>query len=179
MDTVTVTEHVEPVFIFKAQEYRLEALKAQLPRAPLVEISTADLNPPGVGEGPFQVQFFSGAMDGAGEEVTFFRQEGKFTVLLGQSYVQAPLKDGTRHVRGRIISSPALKRARIGSPFIEGSAQALQEPVREPVAVQTPANRRNTGLARTEPRRWHTNPRPRNGAGARGQSATSRYRKGG
>ena len=169
MDTVNVTEHAEPVFIFRAQEYRLEALKAQLSRAPLIEVSTEDINPPGVGEGPFQVQFSSSAMDGPGEEVTFFRQEGKFTVLLGQLYVQEQLADGATHVSGRIISSPALKRARIGSPFTDESVL----PPRDPAPVEAPVSTRTRSAEQR-----HLRPPARTGGDGRPRYGTPRYHKG-
>jgi hypothetical protein len=177
MDTVNVTAHAAPVFIFRAQEYRLDALKAQLPCAPLIEVSAADLNPPGVGEGPFQVQFSSSATKGPGEEVTFFKQEGKFTVLLGHLYVQRLLADGASHIRGRIISGPALKRARIDAPFVDESAQVPRQPA--PVDAPVSTRARNTEPARAGQRRWRRNPPARSGAGERTHSSTPRFHKGG
>lgn len=172
MDTVTVAEHAEPVFIFRAQEYRLDALKAQLPFAPRIEVSTADLNPLGVGERPFQVQFSSSAMNDPGVEVTFFKQEGKFTVLLGQLSVQKQIADGARHVCGRIISGPALKRARINSPFIDEPAPVPREPVPAEAPVSNRA--RNTQPSRAGQRRWSSNQPPRTGANVRAHSGTPR-----
>ncbi|WP_233875008.1 hypothetical protein [Paraburkholderia adhaesiva] len=177
MDTVNVTEHAEPVFIFRTQEYRLDALKGQLPRAPLIEVSTADLNPPGIGEGPYQVRFSSTAMNGPGEEVTFFKQEGKFTVLLGHLSVHKQLAAGATHVSGRLISSPALKRARIDSPV---AAEATHIP-HEPAAVETSVGTRarNTEPSRTRQRHWRPNPSQRTATHDRAYSGASRFQKGG
>jgi hypothetical protein len=161
--------------LFKGEEYRLGQLHAQVKTAPPIEVKLDDLNLVGL------TKLAADQQDPAHAELTvakhepvlpeyveqfvvFYKQEGKFTVLLGHIKVRQALEAGNTVIKGKLISGPVLKKCRIekeAAPVIEVPPAAPAPQFNAPRVVDrrnpstTDSDRRTTA-----PRRGLENNRP-------------------
>jgi hypothetical protein len=101
---------------FKGEEYLVKTLIGLMRQAPVIEVKPEDLNPidpTGADSQNFGVCYAPAAPELQYGEIAFFKQEGKYTVLLGKGSVQKAFEQGAATVKGRLISSPGLKKIRI------------------------------------------------------------------
>ncbi|WP_233874339.1 hypothetical protein [Paraburkholderia adhaesiva] len=187
MGTPNLHRRARPVLTFKGQQYRLDLLKSLLKHAKPIDVWPEEINPAGAPDSPFHVRFSRHAADGTQTEIVFFRQEGKYTVLLGQAEVARLIARGARPIVGSIISGPMLKRAQFtppdsGSgnvPPVSAPAPALitsAAPAAAPVApVPRPQSSQHPRQSRQQPRsaqsRESRSPPPRRSADSRAHSA--------
>jgi hypothetical protein len=103
---------------FKGEEYLVKSLIGLMRQAPVIELKPEDLNPlnpTGADSESFGVCYAPAAPELQYGEIAFFKQEGKYTVLLGKGSVQKAFEQGAATVKGRLISSPGLKKIRIST----------------------------------------------------------------
>jgi hypothetical protein len=103
---------------FKGEEYLVKSLVGLMRQAPVIEVKPEDLNtldPTGADVQNFGVCYAPAAPELQYGEIAFFKQEGKYTVLLGKGSVQKAFEQGAATVKGRLISSPGLKKIRIST----------------------------------------------------------------
>lgn len=118
--------------LFKGEEFRLGQLLAQVRTAPPIEVKLDELNLVGLNklatddeEAKRLIAKHVPVLPEYVEQfVLFYKQEGKFTVLLGHIKVRQALEAGNIVLRGKLISGPVLKKCRIEKP--------------EPVAIAAP-----------------------------------------
>ncbi len=121
---------------FKGEEFRLGQLLSLAKAAPPIEVKLDDLNLLGITKQAMakEEQRYIAVHEPAlpeytNQDVIFFKQEGKFTVLFGHNKVGAAINDGKSIFKGRLISGPLLKRTRIDPPFDRDELiKKLQEP---------------------------------------------------
>jgi hypothetical protein len=121
---------------FRNEHFQVKQLIGLMRQAPVIEVKREDLNPCGpAAEVIFRVSYAPAAPELHYGEVAFFKQEGKFTILLGQSTVQTALEQGAATIKGRLISSPGMKKARIftnPTPDVPDQTSPPREPLRSP-----------------------------------------------
>lgn len=107
----------KPVLLFNAHAHYLDALLAQTRTAPSigVEREKVDLDISNL----FYIGIQPASATPSNSEVVFVKYDGRFVVLLGQDKVRAALEQSQATIRGRLLSSPALKKARVPEEVIE------------------------------------------------------------
>jgi hypothetical protein len=101
---------------FKDSKYRLSAILGLVKQAPPIEVKPEDINPITVfteANAIYKVSVEPDMPETKIGEIVFYKQEGKFTVLLGQQSAIRAIQDGKGLIRGRLISGPVLKKTRI------------------------------------------------------------------
>jgi hypothetical protein len=102
------------LLLFKDAKYRVSALLGLLKQAPVIEVKRDDINPITVllpENAKFKVQLEPDTPELKLGEVVFFKQEGKYTVLMGQTKAQRALQDGQAILKGRLVTSVGMKKA--------------------------------------------------------------------
>lgn len=96
-----------PNLTLAGHEYDVELLKRVSGTAPKIEVNLSDIND---GSNPEHKPKLSDPFEI--DDVIFYKQHGKMTVLLGD--VEKNTKDGK--VKGKLLSGPVIKKARLDSP---------------------------------------------------------------
>jgi hypothetical protein len=119
----------EAVLVFNKNRYQLDRLILLGKAGSTIAVGVADINPFSETKeiNPDHVV----TIENSNEPIDFtgplyFKQHGKYTVIIGQNYVTEAIKSGKAMIKGRLISTPALKSVRINP----------EQPV--PVAVIAP-----------------------------------------
>lgn len=123
------------LLLFKDAKYRVSAILGLLKQAPVIEVKPEDINPIVVFTAEnerFATRFQPDTADFKIGEIVFFKQEGKYTVLMGQTKAQRAVQDG-QVVKGRLVTSVGLKKALIGHSPNPVAARPLDE---HPTAMQ-------------------------------------------
>lgn len=93
-----------------AAKYRLDAAIGQGKAGPQITVTREELN---TGDQPeHSITVSNTDIDIDQEEVVFYKQHGKWTILFGRAKAHAQLEKHQK-VTGRILSSPALKKAKL------------------------------------------------------------------
>jgi hypothetical protein len=101
---------------FKDSKYRLSAILGLVKQAPPIEVKPEDINPITVftpENAIYKVSITPDVPEMKVGEIVFYKQEGKFTVLLGQQSAIRAIQDAKGLIKGRLISGPGLKKTRI------------------------------------------------------------------
>lgn len=112
------------VLLFKGEEFDMDQVLGQAKSGPPIEVKLAELNLVGLNKlaadeeeakrliarhHPLRAEYVE-------QGIVFFKQEGKFTVLLGHIKIRQALEEGKQFFKGRLISGPALKKTKIEKP---------------------------------------------------------------
>ena len=112
------------VLLFKGEEFDMDQVLGQAKSGPPIEVKLAELNLVGLNKlaadeeeakrliarhHPVRAEYVE-------QGIVFFKQEGKFTVLLGHIRIRQALEEGKLTFKGRLISGPALKKTKIEKP---------------------------------------------------------------
>lgn len=124
--------------LFKGEEFRLGQLFAQVKTAPPIEVKLEELNVVGLNKLAVDAEEAERLIathvpllpEYVEQFVLFYKQEGKYTVLLGHIKVRQALEAGNIAFRGKIISGPVLKKCRI-EKFVPEAPVVIAEPVVE------------------------------------------------
>ncbi|WP_144106706.1 hypothetical protein [Paraburkholderia sp. BCC1886] len=113
--------------LFKGEKYPVGKLLGLMAQAPLIDVPRDDIN---VAD-PILYKDFCVELENCDSDehralqygdIAFFKQEGKFTVLLGRQKALDAQSEGLLMLRGRLISTPALKKIRVDDrPIITAS----------------------------------------------------------
>lgn len=120
--------------LFKGEEYRLDQILSLAKSGPPIEVKLEELNLLGVKkianareEAPYVAVHQPALQEYREGQVVFFKQEGKYTVLFGHDKLALAIDAGQTVFKGKLLSGPVLKRARIEKPI---SAAELAEQLR-------------------------------------------------
>lgn len=103
---------MESILTFNGHDYRIPTLASNL--GPMIEVKPEELN--SFDAAVFPEGVVSYQEDKIGIDplfVVFYKQHGRYTVLMGRGHPQFKPELGAESFRGRLISSPSLKKARI------------------------------------------------------------------
>lgn len=126
MDTPKTT-----ILTFNGHDHRLRAILGAWDQFPVVDIPSSELNDL---TDPEFIPNVSAAVD-TGLKVLFFKQKGKYTVLIGRDIVSSLVSSAKQFkISGRLISSPSLKSARESNHAVDPTPTA-------PVVVTLPPPR--------------------------------------
>jgi hypothetical protein len=174
--------------LFKGEEFRMGQLLAQVNTAPPIEVKLDELNLVGLNklatddeEAKRLIAKHVPVLPEYLEQfVLFYKQEGKFTVLLGHIKVREALEAGSTVLRGKLISGPGLKKCRIDKPEPVAIVAPPPAPTPQFSAPRFDDRRRssttNTDRRDTAPRRGLENSRPYSDRPQRATSPTSNNR---
>lgn len=96
---------------FNGNKYRLREIMKGLAQYPVIEVSAKEINS-WLASNEFNADC-SEEID-TGLNVLFFKQKGKYTVLVGKQVLESLVKSNPGCViHGKLISTPALKKTRI------------------------------------------------------------------
>jgi hypothetical protein len=152
--------------LFKGEEYRLDQILSLAKSGPPIEVKLEELNQLGIQkiasepeEQPYVARHCPPLQEYQEHPPVFFKQEGKFTVLLGHEQVRkACLKSGAIVVKGKLISGPQLKKARIEKPI--NVAEVVKEKVQETTSFNAPRITQDRRSPQTERRGLPNTQRP-------------------
>lgn len=169
--------------LFKGEEYRLDQLLSLAKSGPPIEVTLEQLNMLGVKkpaleaeELPYVARHEPSLQEYREHLVVFFKQEGKFTVLFGHDKLSVAIDAGNKVFRGKLISGPQIKKARIEKPI--NVAEAIKEKVQETSSFNASRVSQDRRPPQGE-RRGLTNPTaraPRAGERSYGSNETSARR---
>ena len=149
-------DHYKTLLLLNSVPHFLDAVLRSIHAAPMIEIDLATVN---VSEGPkanpeHAVAFRHMALakqpdysDLHKGQVVVFKQHGGFTVLLGKDKVAEYRAQGSTKIKGKLLSTPALKKCR----FVEATP--------EPQIRPEPFYRDPSGVT-NRPRLYGRDPRP-------------------
>lgn len=117
----------QPLLLLNHMPHRLTMVLAQLRLAPQIEVDLQDINALPHCGGPAQslVEYRPMTAESAEQEIVFFKQNGGYTILLGRKKFEAEgsgkvteaearqRRETPRKIRGRLLSTPALKKCRL------------------------------------------------------------------
>ena len=127
-----MNENQSAIMFFNGSQYTLANIVALGKIGPTINIQIEDIN---LYEGPNQktehvVVFNPPQQNPAADDgsIVFYKQHGRYTVLLGKNTLVSKIlvKDFTNNIKGRLISTPALKKARIEKITIAALANTLK-----------------------------------------------------
>lgn len=106
------------LLILNGVPHHLDQILRALAAAPTVEVDPATINPAeGPNTNPEHVVSLSPAtLDYDDKQVVFFRQHGGFTVLLGKGKVKHYREGGAKIIKGKLLSTPVMKKTRVPEP---------------------------------------------------------------
>lgn len=109
------------ILTFKDQRYSLLKAKSKADTGPIATLAVAELDVSEKALALFKLpedcpQFHGGS-------ISFFKYEGKFIVFGGRDQVLRDIAKGKTHIAGHVLSSPALKAARIDTPVAAAPVQ--------------------------------------------------------
>jgi hypothetical protein len=171
------------VLLFKGEEFDMDQVLGQAKSGPPIEVKLDELNLVGLNKlaadeeeakrliarhHPVRPEYVE-------QGIVFYKQEGKYTVLLGHIKIRQALEEGKRSFKGRLISGPALKKTKIEKPVAYTPPAPQPAPTPQFNAPRFDDRRRpsTTGTDRRDPapRRGLENNRP--SYGERTQQRTS------
>lgn len=147
------------LMLFKGTQYRLGAILGLLKQAPPIEVKPEDINPihPRSEEDKdFVVSFSPATPEAALGGIVFYKQEGKFTVLLGHQSAIQQMAQGRALLKGHLISGPSLKKTRLDNAPIY-DAQDSRAPASGHVRIEQQRSTSSTD----RPRPAYNSDRPR------------------
>ena len=124
---MSTTKTAETLVVLGGVKYLLSQLLQQANLGPKIVVKTADLNPmvPGSQFPELAVTIEGNAPMRDPHPVVFYKQLGKMTVVLGRDQVQKLLGDGKAEISGKLLSGPAIKKAKLPDPAIERHNQEM------------------------------------------------------
>lgn len=104
-----------PVLLLNKVPHQLNAVISNAGSGPMIEAKLVEINPMhGKDCLPHHsVELRHVRSDTVVKEPVFFKQDGKYTVLLGMGFVYQAQEKGAVTVRGRLLSTPMLKKCRV------------------------------------------------------------------
>lgn len=114
---------VKPLLILNGQAYDLLPLLKTIRSCPLVAIKVEELNA-SLGFTTDKEHIVTTKPDYpqlGTSEVVFYKQHGAYTVLAGQVLVSRYLADQFPIIKGRLVSTPGLKKHRVETPPIRSN----------------------------------------------------------
>lgn len=154
------------LLFFKDAKYRVSAIHGLLKQAPVIEVKAEDINPVvciAPENDKFKVRFEPDTPEQKIGEIVFFKQEGKFTVLLGQTKATRALHDGQAIIKGRLVTSVGLKKALVqplSVPTLGQEPTAIQHAFAKQIERQASDARRAPRSQEERPRRYDSDSRP-------------------
>ena len=115
-----MSEQSKTLLVFNGVKHYLHLVQSIGSTGPSagIDVADIDLKTEPVFENP------SNYVGGETDPVLFYKWEGKFIVLSGRSRVRTAIADKQTKIKGRIISSPGLKKARVPAPNTEPATPA-------------------------------------------------------
>lgn len=130
--------------LFKDEEFRLDQVLSLAKSGPPIEVKLAELNMLGVKklanareEQPYVARHEPPLQEYREGMAVFFKQEGRFTVLFGHDKLALAIDAGHTVFKGKLISGPQLKKARIEKPI---SREELIEKLKASAPVEPQFN---------------------------------------
>jgi hypothetical protein len=113
------------ILTFKDQQYSLTKVMAKAGSGSIASVEVKDIN--FSDEALAMIDLSQDCPQFHGGTISFFKLEGKFIVFGGRDQVSRDLHKGKTHISGHILSSPALKAARIDKPVaaVPAAVEAL------------------------------------------------------
>jgi hypothetical protein len=116
-------DSVKTSLILNEQEYDLVPLLKTLLGCPLIAVKVEELNKftgPDVNKEHIVTTKPDYPQLGT-SEIVFYKQHGAYTVIAGQDRVTEQLAAGQPVIKGRLVSSPCLKKYRVETPLVKAS----------------------------------------------------------
>lgn len=99
------------LFKFRGHEYNLEQLMSLYAQLPEVDVKVIEMNLSSRPE--YEVEYSADVAQQMGDIVIFYKLEGKYIPLFGEDTFLDMVAAGSSVIKGRLISTPALKKSRI------------------------------------------------------------------
>lgn len=155
------------LLLFKDAKYRVSAILGLLKQAPVIEVKPEDINPIVVFTAEnerFATRFEPDTADFKVSEIVFFKQEGKYTVLMGQTKAQRAVQDGQAVIKGRLVTSVGLKKAVVTTltvPTVRGQEPtAIQQAFAKQIELKASEARSSSSRTEERPRSTYNRDTP-------------------